>query len=188
MVKRMKLKLLTKEKTADILKRIKQPKVLFIIGLSGILLIGLTSLFPKLGQTKLKTGEEFDCDQYRKQMEENIRSVVKGITGDGRATVVVTLKNGIRYSYADDTKSDSTKTDGEKSIQSSNRNETNHITVKTSSGEEKALIVTENMPEIRGVAIVCVGGEDEAVSEEIKSAVMAALDITEKRIYITGRY
>ncbi len=168
-------------------EKIKQPKFLIIIGLVGILIIGLSSLLPKFKQNKLKTGENFDCDEYRRLMEDNVRSVVTGITGDKNATVVVTLRNGIRYSYADDTKTDSSTTDGEKAVQSSSRNESNHITVRTSSGEEKALIVTENMPEIRGVAIVCVGGDSEALSSEIKAAVMAALDITEKRIYITGR-
>ncbi|MBO4468319.1 MAG: hypothetical protein J5766_03360 [Clostridia bacterium] len=183
----MKLKLLNKEKLEGLPKKLRQPKTLVIIGLVGILIIGLSSLIPKFGESKLKTGDNFDCDEYRKRMEDNVRSVVSGITGDKRATVVVTLKNGIRYSYADDTKSDSSQTDGEKAIQSSSRNESNHITVKTSSGEEKALVVTENMPEIRGVAIVCLGGDYEVVSEEIKRAVMAALDITERRIYITAR-
>ena len=183
----MKSKLLTKLNLKAIKDKIKQPKMLVIVGLIGILIIGLSSFLPKLKQSKLKTGDNFDCDEYSRLMEDNVRSIVVGITGDKKATVVVTLRNGIRYSYADDTKTDSSQTDGEKAMQSSSRNESNHITVKTSSGEEKALVVTENMPEIRGVAIVCVGGDNEAVANEIKSSVMAALDITEKRIYITGR-
>lgn len=184
----MKLRLLTKEKIDEVLKRLKQPRMIVIIGLAGILIIGLSTCFSGFDNGKTVNAGEFDRDEYLRQMEDNVRSVVYGITGDKKPTVVITLKNGIRYSYADDTKSDQSKTDGEKTVQSSNRNETNHITVKTSSGEEKALVITENMPEIRGVAIVCNGGDDEIIAQEIRSSVMAALDITEKRIYITGRY
>ena len=182
------MKLLTEENLKELSKKIKQPKVLLIIGLLGIAVIGLSSIFPKSNEKTVPISDNFDCDEYRKDMEDNIRSIVRSITGDKKSTVIITLKNGIRYSYADDTKIDTSKTDGEKAVQSSSRNETSHITVKTSSGEEKALVVTENMPEIRGVAIVCIGGDDEATAQEIKSSVMAALDITEKRIYITGRY
>ena len=93
----------------------------------------------------------------------------------------------VRYSYADDVKTDTDLTDGEKTKQSRKSSESFHITVKDSSGDEKALVVTENMPEVRGVAIICENGDDEYVKEKIENAVMAALDITSKRVYITGR-
>ena len=62
-----------------------------------------------------------------------------------------------------------------------------YITVKTADGGEKALIVTTQMPEIRGVAVVCQGGDDEALREKIKNAVTSALNITSQRVYICGR-
>ena len=42
------------------------------------------------------------------------------------------------------------------------------------------------MPEVRGVAVVCRGGDDELINEKIKNAVTAALNITSKRVYIAG--
>ena len=53
-------------------------------------------------------------------------------------------------------------------------------------GGEQALLVTTEMPEVRGVAIVCEGGDSEAINEKIENAVTAALDITSKRVYIAG--
>ena len=53
-------------------------------------------------------------------------------------------------------------------------------------GGEQALIVTEIMPQIRGVAIICKGGNIEQTAEKIKNAVTAALNITSKRVYISG--
>ncbi len=53
-------------------------------------------------------------------------------------------------------------------------------------GGEQALLVTAEMPEVRGVAVVCRGGDDELINEKIKNAVTAALNITSKRVYIAG--
>ena len=49
------------------------------------------------------------------------------------------------------------------------------------------MLVTVEMPEVRGVAIVCDGGDNEYIAEKIQNAVTAALDITSKRVYICGR-
>ena len=59
--------------------------------------------------------------------------------------------------------------------------------MKTADGGEQALLITEQMPEIRGVAIVCEGGDNEIINEKIKNTVTAALNITSKRVYICGR-
>ena len=48
------------------------------------------------------------------------------------------------------------------------------------------MLITTEMPEVRGVAIVCEGGDDEETNQKIQSAVTAALNITSKRVYITG--
>ena len=46
-------------------------------------------------------------------------------------------------------------------------------------------MVTEYMPTVRGVAVVCnITGAD--MEERIRAALMAALDIQNKKIYVTG--
>ncbi len=172
----------------ELLNKLKEPKFLIVFGLAGILLIGISSFASTDSSSGNKSNENFDIESYRSSMEKSVKSIVRGVTGDKNATVVVTLQNGIKYSYADDTKNDTNVTDSDKTTQSSERKESSHITVKNSAGEEKALVITENMPDIRGVAIVCAGGDDETVSEQIRLAVMAALNITSKRVYITGKY
>ena len=42
------------------------------------------------------------------------------------------------------------------------------------------------MPEVRGVAIVCEGGDNEIIAEKIQNTVTAALNITSKRVSIAG--
>lgn len=168
---------------------VKNPKFLVIVGISGILLIFISSIFEK-DNTGIQKAEPFaascTAEQYAQRLEESIKDIVQGITGDKNSTVVVTLESGIRYSYVSADETDVSSVLGQSTDQSSESKKESYITVKTADGGEQALIATEIMPEIRGVAIICKGGNDELVAEKIKNAVISALNITSKRVYISG--
>ncbi len=167
------------------IEKIKNPKTLIIIGISGILLIFLSSLTSQKTENvnKLPT---VSTEEYRENLEKDIRKIVEGITGDKKATVVITLESGICYQYADTIEgSNQDKTDKETST-SSSESKQGYITVKKQDGSEEALLVTAKMPEVRGVAIVCEGGDNQLIAEKIQNTVTAALNITSKRVYIAG--
>lgn len=169
------------------LAKLKNPKFLMIIGLIGIVLIFLSTLIPSEGSKKAATTGEFSPEAYRVSLEKDILEIVKDITGSRNATVVITLESGIRYSYADIREGiTSDKTESESQSVESEFKE-GYITVKNADGGEQALLITAQMPEIRGVAIVCEGGDSEIIAEKITSTVTAALNITSKRVYICGR-
>lgn len=168
--------------------KFKNPKALIILGISGIVLIYFSTLFGGSdnqyeGNT---TSTNISVEEYREQLEEELCDIVKKITGGGKVSAVITLESGIKYTYAD-IKEEATANKKESENES---NETElkegYITVKAADGGEKALIITENMPEIRGVAIVCEGGDNEIINEKIKNAVTAAFNITSKRVYVCG--
>ena len=100
--------------------------------------------------------------------------------------MVITLESGIKYSYADISEGISENKTASNSESTSSELKQSYITVKTADGGEQALLVTTEMPEVRGVAIVCEGGDDEIINEKIQNAVTAALNITSKRVYIAG--
>lgn len=172
------------------IKKITQnPKLLIILGLGGILLIFISSLFSADDKTDNKTASSstaYTAEQYREMLEKDIKNIVIGITGDKNPTVVITLESGIRYSYASADETDTSSSTGSVTDQSSESKKQSYITVKTADGGEQALIVTEIMPEVRGVAIICAGGNSDSTAEKIKNAVTAALNITSKRVYISG--
>lgn len=173
-------------------EKVKNPKLLIILGIIGIALILFSSLFE--GEEKSAnipsalTGEEISTEEYRKTLEENVGQIVKSISGDKRATVVITLESGIRYDYADSFDTSSSNSTAETSQNESSSSSKTYITFRTDDGGEKPLIITKIMPEVRGVAIVCEGGDNAEISEKIKSAVTAALNITSKRVCIAGGY
>ena len=173
------------EKFLNILKK---PKMLVILGLAGILLIFLSSLGgERETDEQLLSSGEISIEQYRETLEDDIADMVTDITGSRRVTVVVTLESGIRYSYAD-TREESSSDKTEKEAQSTDTElKEGYITVKSASGGEEALLLTTEMPEIRGVAVVCEGGDNELINQKIMNTVTAALNITSKRVYICGR-
>ena len=164
-------------------KLIKNPKLLVTIGLVGIVLIFISSFFggdTESGNTV--SGSEYSPEQYCEQLERRVQRLVEHITGDKDATVVITVDGGKSYEYADATEYTASTSDEQES-ESTNKS---YITVRTADGGEQALIISETMPKVRGVAIVCDGGDDEIISKSIENAVTAALDITSKRVYIAG--
>lgn len=172
----------------EMLNKIKiaiKPKALFILGIGGIVLIALSSVFPlKSGSTK--KANTLSTDEYSEKIKADITKIVTKISGDKNPTVVITLESGPRYTYADSRENDTAKTTGQTGDQNSEKTKRSYVTVRDSNGAETALIITENMPEIRGVAVVCSGGDDSDTADKIIGAVTAALNITSKRVYISG--
>lgn len=171
------------------IKLIKKPKSLIILGVIGLIFVFLSSLSTgdKKEVKKISEKTEISAEEYKAELEECIKKTVRAITGNGKVSVVITLESGIKYSYADIREETSTEKKEKENIISDSELKEGYITIKTSDGGEQALLVTAEMPEVRGVAIVCDGGDNEYIAEKIQNAVTAALDITSKRVYICGR-
>lgn len=169
------------------ISKIRSPKILIAAGAVGIALIYLSTLFtPKEAEPKKTSDVSVTAAEYCEQLENDICEMVRNITGSKKVTAVVTLESGIRYSYADIKEESVASTDKDETKSSDTQLKEGYITVKTADGGEQALLITEQMPEVRGVAIVCEGGDNEIIKEKIESTVTAALNITSKRVYICG--
>ena len=169
------------------INKIKNPKFLIVLGVAGILLIFLSNFMGDGSNTqKKKTENNFSVEEYRKQLENDVYDIVKSITGSKKATVVITLESSMSYKYADITEGSTQDKTEKDTVSTSSELKKNYITVKTADGGEQALLVTTKMPEVRGVAIVCEGGDNQYISEKIQNTVTAALNITSQRVYIAG--
>ncbi|MBO5210666.1 MAG: hypothetical protein J6B80_01900 [Clostridia bacterium] len=167
------------------LEKLKNPRVLIIIGVIGIALIFLSSFIDQNPKAKT-SAEEFSTEEYKESLEKDVAKLVKSISGSRRVTVVITLESGMNYQYADNLEESSdTKNDNLNTAEKSETKQ-NYITVKNADGSETAILISKQMPEIRGVAIVCEGGDNAALNQKIQNAVMSALNITSKRVYIAG--
>ena len=168
------------------IEKIKNPKFLVIIGIVGILLIFLSSFMSDNTQNSKDIKTEISAEEYREQLETDIKKIVRQITGSKSVEVIVTLESGIRYKYADIREGATTDKTESDAISTSSELKEGYVTVKTADGGEEALLVTRQMPEVRGVAIVCAGGDDAYIAEKIENTVTAALNITSQRVHIAG--
>ncbi len=167
------------------LEKLKNPRVLIIVGVIGIALIFLSSFIDPKPESKTSI-EDFSVEEYKESLEKDITRLVKGISGSRKVTVVITLESGINYNYADTVEElGESKNDNNNTAEKSELKQ-GYITVKNADGSEQAILISKQMPEIRGVAIVCEGGDTPALNEKIQNAVTSALNITSKRVFIAG--
>ena len=156
---------------------ISQKRKIFL--LSALALLGvLLVLLPRCTADDVETQDgslQFSLDPtaYAEQIEEKVELLCNKIDGVSGAHAVVTLKGGYRAIYATDVQYGT----------SVNKNQTVLI---GSGSSEKALIVGYENPRIAGIGVVCSGGDDVRVREEIISMLSAAFDLGSNKIFVSG--
>ncbi len=113
-------------------------------------------------------------EEYRIALERRIADITSEVAGAGNAGVVVTLEGGYEYVYAYDKKI----TVGGESI--------TYITVGNGA-DESLVFLSERAPAIVGIGIVCTGGADPTVRQEVTALISAAFGVPSNQIYVTGR-
>lgn len=181
-------------KLKEILPKSKS-SLLIVIGIIGLLLV-LVSTFSRNsggGQDKIpeakQDGSYADGD-YVSNLELRLENIISDMLGSTRVNVMITLESGTRYVYANEVKTDAGTKDDRTSLKTeqSDSNQQTYVVMKDSSGNETALLVTEIMPVVRGVVVVCDSGQTEAVSSAVKTAVQSVLNVGAEKICVIGRY
>ncbi|MDF2631629.1 MAG: stage sporulation protein [Caproiciproducens sp.] len=166
-------------------------KVIIIAGLIGIAFIFISGFFKDNTASPKTTSSQptVTAEQYAAQLENSITDIVTKIQGVGTAKVLVTLEQSTQYVYATEEKK-SNQTTEDKSGSSTTKNEandnteTNYILVKDADGAQRALPITEVQPIVKGVVVVCDGGDNPVVQQNVISAVTTALNITTVRVCV----
>ncbi len=151
-------------------------------GVIGLGLILLSEFWPS-SAAKTAPTTAIRTQEYAAALEEQLCTLLRGVEGVGECRVLLTLENGVEYVYATEetVKSDYEGQDaGGKTSQSDNRTDK----VILLNGGSEGLLVTEILPTVKGVVVVCDGGEDAAVQERVRAALTTALNITAKRVCV----
>ena len=169
--------------------------VIVIAGLAGIALIFLSNaLKPREIQDSssqdVTTGQaEVIPEDYRNAVTEELGNMLASIEGVGRTKVMVTIDKTLQNIYATDTDQngrETTRQNGyDENTDKQNTEKRSCIVIKNKDGSEQALTVGQMMPQVKGVLIVCDGGDDEAVRQRVIDAVSAALDISKSHICVS---
>ncbi len=168
----------------------KKIRIIVTIGILGIALILLSEVFtPKNKTTNEVSSPESSLSVSNEKLEQQVYALVTSIDGVGRAKVMVTLDTSVEYVYAKEQKSDTDVTrdiaeDGNAKTSQKDKTEENYIFVDGSAGKQ-ALLTTEKAPRVKGVVVVCEGGDDKLVQSRIIDAVTTAFDIGANRVCVT---
>lgn len=154
--------------------------LLAAVGVLGLLLLLLGGgLFDGRGEqdknAAVKTAG--NLSEYAERLEASIAGLVSRVGGVSDVTVAVTLERGFEYVYAADSHSEAG--------QSGSESETKYITVGNGSSEG-TVYITEKLPVIGGIGIVCRGGSDPTVQRKLLALISAAYNVGTNKIYITG--
>lgn len=175
----------------ELLTSEKLKKFIIFLGILGISLIFFSGFFKSKDSKKAKQNWQNDTTkEYVFQLENSLREMVSSIKGAGNTKVLVTLENSEETIYATEEKKNKEATEDKTDGQLSKKRESDdcekkYITVKDADGTERALSVTQIQPTVKGVVVVCDGGDIPDVQQRITEAVKTALNITSKRVYVT---
>ena len=138
-----------------------------VIGLAaaGVLMLLLGGLTGGGGREKSEPAYT-DVGFYTGYLEERITSLCLGIDGVTEAEVFLTLDCSSEYIYRDDGASD--------------------FLILADSDGEAAVMLCEIYPRVRGIAVVCTGGDFPRIRETVTELLCAALDLPANRIRVAG--
>ena len=170
------------EKKFDWQEKIKEigPMKLGIVVTAGVLLLILTygDFFGggggKKEEPKAKTGEERNVsdEQYRKDMENRVKELLKRVEGVGNTEVMITLSASKEKVALKDN-----ETDERKSQEAS-------VIVNDSDRNSAPFIIQEKEPIPEGILVVCEGGGNAKLSTEIINAIQVLFNVEAHKIKV----
>lgn len=163
--------------TVSKLKKDKKAFITVIIGVTGMLLILLSEL--PLFSAEAKNTKSQETSYISGDTEKETEKLISEIKGAGKVSVMLTYDASEERVWAKDTDG---KTDSEGNKNISDK----HIIIDAADGET-GLPVKIIYPRVRGVAVVCSGGDDPIVQGEIKALLSALFNIGSNRISIAPR-
>lgn len=169
----------SKQWITDIVTRLKKDKkALFtvVIGITGMMLVLLSEL---PSHSEPEVGNKAEELYLSESLEEDTERLISKISGAGKVSVMLTYDCSQETVWATDS-------DRQTQAEGKSTNELRHIIIDSRDGET-GLAVKVLYPRVRGVAVVCTGGDDPIVKSEIKALVSALFDIGSNRISIARR-
>jgi stage III sporulation protein AG len=129
---------------------------------------------------------------YEEQLEGKLKTILEQISGVGDVSVMVTLKVGKEVVPASNTVRTESETnekdsDGGTRTVLQQSTDTQVVLDSGSSSEDRALIVKEIMPEVKGVIVVAAGAQNPRVEAQLTEAVQTVLGIPAFRVRVYPR-
>lgn len=157
--------------------------VLIIIAIViGFVLIDASSSTTKESSstTSSKSYGYISTLDYCAELESKLQNVLSNVKGAGQVRVMVTVDGSPELVYA---KEEDSKVSSNTTGTTTSSSSASPIIV-TTGGESNALILTENLPKVKGVIVVSSGANDVGIKMNILNAVSTLLDISIDKVSV----
>ncbi len=156
----------TKNRAAAFLLTHKKEAAVILLALTGVILLIIGELTPPKTAVKQNTEDEyFAVGYYTEYLENKIEDICKSVGGITEAQVLLTLDCSSEYIY------------GESAAD---------YVILQNDREEEAKVLREIYPRVRGIAVVCTGGDIPRVQETVTNLLSAAMGISSSKIMVAG--
>ncbi len=172
----------------DILKQLKVLKldkktiILIVCGVVALVLVTIGEF------TSYKENEKVDVSdtsvysyQYIKNAQKDLQKILCKINGAGEVSVLITLESCYENVYAKACEQENQSND----VTQKNNFKEEYAIVKKGSSNEECLLIKVYEPKIKGVAVVCEGGDKQAVQQAVTETVCALYDITTDKVSVS---
>ncbi len=159
------------------LKGFKLNRVTVITVICAVLGLALL-LFTGGDGEKEESAEYRSVISYTEKLERRVEEICLAVDGIDKVDVLLTLESGSEFVYADNIK--------DESIGEGGRSYTSDYLIIEKDDGTAPVLVSEIYPRIRGVAVVCNGGDKPAVQKKLTELLSAALGISAGRIRISA--
>ncbi len=147
----------------------------------GLLLMYLQGGIAKK-KDKMVYSDDFDIESYVSLCEKKLQNITDGVCG-GKSRVMVTLESSYESVFANNAAIDESGRQGGENVINTKKE---IVLRSTAEKGDEPVVVKKIMPKIKGVVIVCDGGNNEVIRRQIKEAAMCAFNITDDKICVTG--
>lgn len=155
-------------------------KVVILIGVLSIILIVISTLAEPLEKSNEENAgkivSDFSESEYTLMLENKLEDMIGSMDGAGTAKVKVTLECDYETVYAKDT--------GYSKDDNSSDEDSEYI-ILGSSGDEDGLVLKTLTPKVRGVAVLCSGGNDPEICQAVISMICALLDVRSEDVSVS---
>ena len=139
---------------------ISKNRLLFALGIAGLVLLLFSSVTP---ESKTATAPLEAAEAYRATLEAEIQEICSSVKGVGNARVLLTLSSTEIAVY-------------EKNESASGE------TIALSGGD--GVLLCYRMPEVAGVSVVCTGGGEPTVKQELTALLCRSLDLPSTKVHV----
>ena len=154
------------------MKNKKNSLIIIVLLALGLLLLLLPSAAAK---TNTSSDNEERLVKYIDTLENKMESLCSKIRGVSSVNVTVYLDSGFEtvYAYNEQSKATSNGINSEKK----------YVTIG-SGNDESMVCIVEKMPSICGIAIVCKGGGNPVIANQLINLISSAYNVPKNKIYV----